>query len=106
MVAVAEVTDPVVLVGPTINDGTVVRWYRDVLAVRNGRAMASASRLGVQVSFAPRGVVMAALDAHDLLAAGRAADVAHLATHVRGGFIGAELIPVAAAPPAGGGSYA
>ena len=96
-----------VLVGPTISDGTTVRWYRDLLAFRNGRAMATASRLGVQVAFAPRPVVMAALDAHDLLVAGALSDVAQLATHVRPvERVGVDPVPVERAPreAAGGGS--
>jgi hypothetical protein len=52
------VADTVVLVVPTIQDGPVVRWYRDLLAARNGNAIAT------------------------------------------GGFLGAELVPVAAAEPA------
>jgi hypothetical protein len=95
------VADTVVLVVPTIQDGPVVRWYRDLLAARNGNAIATASRNGVTVVFAPRYVADAAYDAYQVLAADRDADLSRLATHERtGGVLGAELVPVAAAEPA------
>jgi hypothetical protein len=92
--------DPVVLVVPTIQDGTVVRWYRDLLAARNGRAWATASRNGVVVEFAPRALAEAAYDAHELLAADRNADMSGLATHRRNdGLLAHELVPVDAPEP-------
>ncbi|HYQ69660.1 hypothetical protein [Actinophytocola sp.] len=93
-------SDLVVLVLPATNDGTVVRWYRDLLSARNGNAIATASRSGVTVAFAPRYVADAAYEAYQVLAADRDADVSYLATHTRaGGFLGAELVPVAETAP-------
>lgn len=89
---VSPVADPVVLVFPTIQDGTVVRWYRDVDAARYGREMASASRNGVGVNHAPREVALAAYDAHELLR--QRGDVEHLETHRRAGFPSGDVVPV------------
>lgn len=98
--------EPVVLVFPTIQDGTVVRWYRDVDAARYGREMASASRNGVGVNHAPREVALAAYDAHELLR--QRGDVEHLETHRRAGFPSGDVVPVgdpaAGERPAPGGS--
>jgi hypothetical protein len=92
------VADPVVLVVPTVQDGMVVRWYRDLIAARNGRMMASASRNGVTVDFAPRAIAEQAYEVSELLAGNRAADVSHLATHDRGGFRHGELVPIGERP--------
>lgn len=93
-VVVVAVADPVVLVFPTIMDGTVVRWYRDVDAAKYGQEIASASRNGVGVNMAPREVAIAAYDAHESLRRGE--DVSHLETHRRGRFPSGELVPVPA----------
>lgn len=86
--------DPVVMVFPTIMDGTVVRWYRDEAAARYGHEMASASRTGVGVNHAPREVALAAYDVHDRLVANRNVNLAELETHRRPGFRTDDLVPV------------
>lgn len=88
--------DVVVLVFPTVMDGTVVRWYRDVRSAMYGGEIASASRNGVGTNMASREVAMAAFDAHELLCRGE--DPLNLATHRRAGFLSAELVSLAPDP--------
>lgn len=76
-------SDTVVIVYPTVMDGTVVRWYRSAKAAEYGTEMASASRNGVCVEMAPRAIAMAAYDVYDTLKANSRADVSGLATHRR-----------------------
>lgn len=83
----AEQADPpVVLVTPTVMDGTVVRWYRDVAAAEQYRPVLSASRNGVTVhaeylTSIPDAWVDDARRTHTTLSRNRVADLRHLATH-------------------------
>jgi hypothetical protein len=77
---------PVVMVFPTIMDGTVVRWYRTVAAAENHRPVLSASRNGVMVhaeylTSIPDAWVDSAKTTYMRLERDRNADVRHLATH-------------------------
>ena len=78
-----ETPQAVVIVTPTIMDGTVVRWYRDADAVAYGAELLSASRNGVMVLShlhqIPPAWIDAASRAYQELKAGRS--VAGLATH-------------------------
>lgn len=82
-----ETPTAVVIVTPTIIDGTVVHWYRTVEAVeyRNSEVL-SASRNGVLVGSGtylhtiPKPWLEAAEQAHEDLKAGR--DMSRLATHI------------------------
>lgn len=80
-----ETPQAVVIVTPTIMDGTVVRWYRDSDAVVYGAELLSASRNGVMVLAhcylhqIPPAWIEAATAAYQDLKAGRS--VAELATH-------------------------
>ena len=86
-IASGEVYEPhaVVIVTPTILDGTVVRWYEDVEAVKYGGEVLSASRNGVMVfgylTRIPAAWITDATGAWEKLAADRDADVSGLATH-------------------------
>ncbi len=76
-------SEPVVIVYPTVMDGTVVRWYSSASAAEYGSEMASASRNGVCVDMAPREIAMAAYDVYDKLKAHDQPDMSGLATHRR-----------------------
>ena len=80
-----ETPQAVVIVTPTIMDGTVVRWYRDADAVAYGAELLSASRNGVMVLAhcylhqIPPAWIEAASAAYEELKAARS--VSGLATH-------------------------
>lgn len=84
--------DPVVVVTPTVMDGTVVRWYRDLYAYDNGREYLSASRKGVRVNIflhdVPAGDMAAAQRTYEALKANPDADMKSLATHRGSGLVG------------------
>lgn len=91
-------SDPVVIVTPTVMDGTVVRWYRSVAAAEQVRASLSASRRGVAVhaeflTDIPSAWVEQAVQAHQALAANPRADLSGLATHHRK-FMNGPIVPV------------
>lgn len=79
----------VVVIFPTIQDGTVVRWYRDEDACLDRAWMVSASRNGVLTRTflhqIPAGVLDAAEAAFYALRANQRADLRHIATHQRRG---------------------
>jgi hypothetical protein len=91
-------------VTPTINDGTVVRWYfpHDMVAVVDqpcSSPAVSATRSGVRVSTylhePPTWVMTAAQNAYETLMADPDADMTGLATHRRKYAIGGPLVPIA-----------
>jgi hypothetical protein len=91
-------TEPIVTVTPTIQSGTVVRWYYST--GDNERPVLSASREGVMIHGdvfwhdIPREWLNAAKDAHEMLGLTNGKrDVSHLATHSRRGLTG-PLEPV------------
>jgi hypothetical protein len=94
-------TEPVVTVTPTIQSGTVVRWYYSTASEEiNGRPVLSASREGVMIHGdvfwhdIPREWLNRAIDAHEMLNLSNGKrDVSHLATHSRRGLTG-PLEPV------------
>jgi hypothetical protein len=85
----------VVMVGRTMSDGTVVRWYRNTTHARTGRPMVTASRQGVRVPevTTDRAVVDAAFEAHRRLCASRDPDLTDLETH-RVATVGGDVVPV------------
>jgi len=90
---------PVVTVTPTICDGTVVRWHRDVNAAANHRTVVSASRNGVSIHTeylheVPADWLTAANAAYEQLRRNRNADVGHLATHRNSIVRNGPLVPV------------
>jgi hypothetical protein len=98
----------IVIITPTIMDGTVVRWYRPVEVTGidaeptfiAGEELVSASRNGVMV----RGyldqigdqVLADARQACKALRADRDADLSHLATHRRRAMFSDDLVAVGA----------
>lgn len=88
--------DWIATVTPTIQDGTVVRWYRDMASAQSRAELVSASRNGVLIHGylheVPSGVLLLAKGAHEVLRAHPAADLSHLATHRRR--IGGRLDPI------------
>lgn len=92
--------DPaVVIVAPTVMDGTVVRWYRSVSAAETSRASVSASRRGVAIheeflTDIPTAWVEQAGKAHRVLAANPRADLSELATHHHRRFTNGPIVPV------------
>lgn len=78
-------SDPIVTVTPTIQDGAVVRWYASESAVEYGREKLSASRNGVIVygylHEVPQPWLDAARTAYEQLSLNGRADMKHLATH-------------------------
>jgi hypothetical protein len=99
----------IVIITPTIMDGTVVRWYRPVEVTGidtaeptfiAGEELVSASRNGVRV----RGyldqigdqVLADARQAYEALRADSDADLSHLATHRRRAMFSDDLVPVGA----------
>ena len=91
-------TTRVVTVTPTIMDGTVVRWYGSLEAAENPGVcgIISASRNGVMGGgdYITRADWEAASSAHVALARDQNADLGHLATHRRKGFMSSELTAV------------
>ena len=89
-------TDTVVMVTPTIGDGTVVRWYVDEPAAEAGNEFMSASRNGVLIQTylgnVPEGMVQSARDIHQALTEGR--EVGHAATHRRTRLLGGSVEPI------------
>jgi hypothetical protein len=89
---------PVVVATPTVIDGTVVRWYRSMAAVRHHQVSVSASRARVSIhddeyQTLPQEWVALAMDVHRQLAQNPRANVDHVVTHRRHGD---QLIPVQA----------
>lgn len=82
----------IVTVTPTIQDGTVVRWYLNESAAELRREVVSASRNGVLVNGylheIPAEVMADAQAAYEALRHDRRAEVAHLATHRHRGLFG------------------
>lgn len=78
-------SDPVIIVFPTIMDGTVVRWYLSESAAENGREVLSASCNGVMVNGyltdIPPAWLNTARSTYETLKRNDRADVSHLATH-------------------------
>jgi hypothetical protein len=98
-VPVAAASETVVIVTPTIMDGTVVRWYRSLDTAQNRVEMASASRNGVMISGyvhdVPACVLAAAGRAWEQLRRGGPSDaVCQLATHRRSRGLFGPLEPV------------
>ncbi|HEV8653258.1 MAG TPA: hypothetical protein VG276_28665 [Actinomycetes bacterium] len=96
----AAVDPPVVMVSPTVMDGTVVRWYRSVAAAEISRASLSASCRGVAVheellTDVPPAWVEQAVKAYQTLAANPRADLGGLATHHHRRFMNGPIVPVA-----------
>lgn len=88
-------------VTPTIQDGTVVRWYRSEIAAETGKVMISASRNGVEIGQhltngqVPTDVLAKAEEAHAVLAGGGSSDqLVDWATHRRERTFGGPLVPV------------
>lgn len=90
--------ETVVLVTPTIEDGTVVRWYVHEAAAENCCEYMSASRNGVLVKTylhkVPEGQLLAAQAAYELMRRDRNADVSDMATHRFKRFMGREIEPI------------
>lgn len=90
----------VCIVTPTIQDGTVVRWYRSEIAAEMRKTMVSASRNAVIVGEhlsngeVPPETMAAAEAAHAELRANHDADMHVYATHYRTGIFGGMLVPV------------
>lgn len=85
----------IVIVTPTVMDGTVVRWYR--ADGGPGEAVLSASRNGVKVRAYLHEVeeaLPAARAVYETLRADRNADVSHLATHRWAGPFDDQLVEV------------
>lgn len=86
--------NPVIEVTPTIQDGTVVRWYRSVEADRtSARLSLSASRRGVEIhseylTDIPEEWIVRAKEAYAVLVKDRNADLSAWATHRRRGLLG------------------
>lgn len=101
-------TGVVVTVTPTIQDGTVVRWYRSEIAAERRMVMISASRNGVAIGEhlsngeVPPETLAAAEAAHAELRANRDADMSVYATHRRTNSPWAPLVPVREGEPADG----
>lgn len=95
----------IVTVTPTLQAGTVVRWYDTENAEDRGEPIVTASRNGVRVHGylhdTPVAVLATAHSAWHVLRADNDADLNHLATHRRRGILG-PLVPVER-PFAGGG---
>jgi hypothetical protein len=90
--------DPmIVIVTPTIMDGTVVRWYATEHAAVERDEAITASRNGIRVpgdlADIPDAVIRAAVGAHVVLRDDEDIDLSHLATHRRRGMFG-PLEPV------------
>ncbi len=89
----------IVIVTPTIQDGTVVRWYRNEWEAENRSVQISASRNAVKIHGTLEvddwfdEVVPQARQAHEVLRQNHDADMNHLATHRRNGLVG-PLVPV------------
>ena len=88
-------TTRIVTVTPTINDGTVVRWYGLLQAAAIGRDIISASRNGVTGGgdYITAADWDAAASVHAQLVCNPRADLSHLATHRKKGLMG-PLEPV------------
>lgn len=87
---------PVSVITPTVQDGTVVRWYASLDAAEHHDEMASASRNAVEFyrDEIPARVRDAAQAAHRELSGNPGADVRHYATHEHTGAFGGRLVPV------------
>jgi hypothetical protein len=87
-------------VTPTIQDGTVVRWYRSEIAAETNRPMVSASRNGVEVGEhlvngeVPSAVMADAAKVWVALQADKGADVSGWATHRREQVFGGGLVRI------------
>jgi hypothetical protein len=89
----------VVLVTPTIQDGTVVRWYRSDASAKGGNEFMSASRNGVLVHVflhtVSEDLLAQADEVHRILRdSGPDERVYALATHRHQGLLSDTLIPV------------
>ena len=89
-------SDHVCLVTPTVQDGTVVRWYASVDAAEHHDMIASASRSKVEFyrEQVPARVRDAAQAAHRELSGNHNAGMRHYATHEHSGAFGGRLVPV------------
>src|SRR5258707_11553269 len=93
-------TQMVVVVTPTIMDGTVVRWYRNLATAEGNRELISAGRNGVMtgpgvyLTDIPDDLIDQAKTLHDQLRRERRPDLSHLATHSHRGFLG-PLVAIA-----------
>jgi hypothetical protein len=99
----SDIRSVVVTVAPTVMDGTVVRWYRDLPAAENDREFLSASRNGViagtyHLSDIPPLLMDAAQSAFRALEANRDADLRSLATHRREGGCFGPMVPISKEP--------
>lgn len=87
-------------VSPTIQDGTVVRWYRSEIAAEHRMVMVSASRNGVIVGEhlsngeVPDVVMSAAELVHKVLREDSHADMSAWATHRREPVFGGDLVRI------------
>lgn len=89
-------------VGPSVSDGTVVRWFRSEIAADSATVMVSASRTGVVIGDGlidgqvPAAVLDRARLAHQVLAAGGSSDdLVSWATHRHERTFGGPVVPVA-----------
>lgn len=87
----------VVTVTPTIQDGTVVRWYASLAAAEHHHdPIVSASRNGVRITtylhLVPPAVLARANEAHEILRGGAPELVQDMATHRRK--LGGRLLPI------------
>lgn len=94
--------DMVVMVTPTIEDGYVVRWYRNIDTASRGSERVSASRnavnIHVPIHFVPVDLIVIATDVRRMLRRDDVEPVKALATHRRKVF-GDELEPILRAVP-------
>lgn len=89
----APTNAPVAILYPTVQDGTVVRWYRSVDEAKYGSEIASASRDRVCIEGASQKVAARAYAVHEVLRSDRRADVSFVATHRRvTSGLGVELV--------------
>lgn len=79
--------EPIITVTPTVMDGTVVRWYRDLKDYEVAEPVLSASRNrwmthgGKTAPQMPAEWLRVARETHTILREDWEADVSHLATH-------------------------
>ena len=89
---------PVCVAFPTIMDGLVLRWYRNLAGYDANVELASASRDHVsvhgQIGDLPPGVLDAANRALELLRADHRGQAAAMATHRPARFLSRELVPI------------
>jgi hypothetical protein len=93
-------SDVVCTVTPTIQHGTVVRWYRSEIAAEQRMVMVSASRNGVEVGEhlmngeVPSAVMADAAKVWVALQADKDADMSGWATHRRERTLGGSLVRI------------